>query len=297
MISADSVATPIVDWLSIVVPLPGDTVPRSLPIGSVNMVVVAKAGAAFLETVFTGEGWQSRGGRRPYSDGYANDGRGIYVWGGGHPNVCIEFTGAGCQYLRDTDSLSTALSAFTGHITRLDIAIDSETDVRPIDFAKDRVEGRIKSFGTQKSESGETCYIGSKSSEQYARVYRYEPPHPRAKYLRIETVSRKHYANAAAQSILENGISYAAQQTMNRYQFNQIEDIDTVDGNLPAPYRDRTLSKTEAWLIKQAAPAFRKLVDAGEIEDPWVWLFEHFWTEDMQKDVPAQPGMLDDIPF
>lgn len=281
-IDKSSVASPILDWLSFAVPFYGDKAPRTLPVGSVEQVLKDRCGEEFVAKVLHDQNWQNRRGRRPYSDGYANDEIGVYVWGGGHMNFLIEFTGKGCQKLREFGLQSVVLLGLYNFATRLDVAIDIETAIRPINFATDRRIGRIKSFGTQKSESGETCYVGSKSSEQYCRVYRYEPPHPRSQYLRIETVSRKEYAKIAAEKTLSQGVSAVAQMTMNRYNFNQAPNVSDVDETLPAPYRDRSLSKTETWLIKQAMPALRRLAKEQEIDNVQDWLFEHLFESDLE---------------
>lgn len=276
MIEANT--TPIVDWISIVVPVNHVKLPRVLNVDQFSREFSELIGHELMDVLLGMDGWERRGGRKPYRDGYANDECGVFVWGGGQQTYLVEISGKGCESLRERGLLGFLLKGCWDNLTRLDIAIDL-TGVESVQaFAAKRAPSRIKSHSTMVSETGTTCYIGSKRSEQYVRVYRYAEPHPRSQYTRVECVMRKHYAKKAAHNILAIGIAATAQMAVNRYKFEDMPMIENVSETLPAPYRDRSLAKTERWLIKQAAPAFLKLVQQGEIDDPERWLQEYFLT-------------------
>lgn len=229
-----------------------------------------------LRDIFQNDGWKESHGRRPYSGGYHNESLGVFVWLGGQSNVLIEVTGKGVHTLREHDILSDFMVFIKDRCSRLDIAVDLETDLRPSEVVAGIDTGRFKSRSSMTSIHGETEYIGSRKSERYARVYRYNEPHPRHKLLRIEFVIKKPHCGYAIESILGMGRAYTAQQMLNTFGLNEVVTVENHNETMPATRNDRKNSKTESWLIRQAAPAFERLVREGTIEDWREWLETHF---------------------
>lgn len=245
-----------------------------------------------IRAVFVEDGWQESHGRRPYSGGYHNEKMGFFVWMGGHENVLIEVTGKGIQNLRDADVLTDYMMFVKDRVSRLDIAVDAETDVRPRDFVADIEPGRFKSRSSMESQHGETEYIGSRKSDRYCRVYRYNEPHPRHKLLRVEFVIKKPHCEYAIESIFQMGRSYVAQQMLNTFGIGEKMTVENHDETMPATRNDRQNSKTEAWLIRQAAPAFQRLVKEGTIEDWRHWLKTYFLNEIVAMDGEEQQKLF-----
>jgi hypothetical protein len=174
-------------------------------------------------------------------------------------------------------------------MTRVDIAIDIETETRPVDFCAERESRKVRSESTVKSDSGETVYIGGRKSNRYMRCYRYNQPHPRAKYLRCEFVQRKKHAKQTAHEYMRMIAGMAKEKVLHsmvhelgaRFGLDhedwQPQSYDDVDIDTYRP--ERRSGKTEYWLVAQVAPAFKRLVREGVIENPKEWLEEHFLEE------------------
>lgn len=113
-------------------------------------------------------------------------------------NFLYELSGRGCDTFDTPHERFFALSYLGPHLTRLDIAIDIECDVSPIEFADARTHNRFRSKWTIESDEGQSVYVGSPKSDRYAVVYRYEEPHPRSHLLRIEHRFRRELAKETA---------------------------------------------------------------------------------------------------
>jgi len=137
------------------------------------------------------------------------------------------------------------------------------------------------------SDTGETCYIGSKQSERFARVYRYFPPHPRAHLLRVEMVFRRDYAKQVAATLVEHGVSSVAKSAGKVFGWaHPIWDVDSaveVDISVTSP--EKNAGKTVSWLVRSVAPAIQRLIADGTIRDPDAFFRTYF--------LPSDGSMLD----
>jgi len=124
-----------------------------------------------------------------------------YVWLSKKGLFLVEHTGAGCDHLQERSILLDIIKQRADRVTRIDIASDIYTATRPLDFAEKRTEGKIGSKGHYVSDTGETVYIGSKNSERFCRVYRYDGEHPRKDWLRVEYVYRREDAKIIADKL------------------------------------------------------------------------------------------------
>jgi len=236
-------------------------------------------GNSIFEGIFLEpDGWQPASGRRPYRYGQANTQIGVFVWFGGHSNALIQFSGQGCKFLEQNGWLNHVMSAVQPRVTRFDVAIDILTATRPQQFVKAGYNNRIKSYGEQTSTYGDTCYIGSRKSQKFCRVYRYNFPNPRHKMLRVEYETKKEQAQIAVASTLANGLAYASESLTKYYAWEHTDmpEPGEMVEKMQSQVADRTSAKTISWLLKQCAPAFKKLVENGSIENPVEFLEKHF---------------------
>lgn len=221
--------------------------------------------------------WQRRGGRPPYSVSWSQNGIAIYA---GIPNtILIEVSGQGCEYLRHLGVDLFNYDAVQRGVTRVDLAADMPCETSPDTFVECATKPHVRASGRFVSDSGHTCYVGSKKSDRYARVYRYSPPHPRSGLLRCEMVLRHEQAKNCALYIRTNGLQAALFSYGDMFGWKHPEWKIQASGEQPKPIPNtirRSSSKTVAWLIRQAAPAFKKCVDDGSISDPSAFIKEHF---------------------
>lgn len=232
-----------------------------------------------LATVFGGEWEKLEKSRAPYSDAWAQKERGIILYAGISLNhCCVEISGSGCEKLIEKNCMEHVISCVQERITRIDIASDIETEVSPVTFVGSLKHDRMRSSGHQLSASGETCYVGSRKSERYARVYRYFEPHPRAAYLRVEHVFRGDYACNVGRAILDAGLDNVASSAGAAFGWahNTWQPNETTEVDLSIVKAERTTGSTVYWLMKQVAPAFKRLCAEGIITDPEKFCRDYF---------------------
>lgn len=176
--------------------------------------------------------------------------------------VLLEFSGRGCERLRQNGLLTNFVTLGQTHASRIDIAIDFETVTRPVDFSSTASNPRIKTRSEIRSESGETCYLGSRKSERYCRVYRYNEPHPRARYLRLEMVHRKDLAKETCKVIIKAGIQEAADRAAASYAFEHDIYKDLGASPIRSHRAETEHSNTIRWFYTQVVPAIRKMIAA-----------------------------------
>lgn len=264
----------IVDWLSF-------SLPVYAPVkGEVKETAFTeiKHHLPALTEVFIEWEWKETSGRAPYDRSYSSDRNGFRIFAGiGVSHIAIEVSGLGCKRLRDTGLTDYVLNVVSDRVSRIDLALDIETDTMPTKFIESGYSGRIRSVGTVKSDSGETVYIGSQKSDRYCRVYRYFEPHPRANFLRIEYVFRRKEAKQVAKQLTSESISEVVRKANKTYKWEDeiMVNLKSVEG-LTASVAHRTKAKTLRWLITQVAPAFKLLVEEGVIENAEEFVRDHF---------------------
>lgn len=189
-------------------------------------------------------------------------------WNPSQPFSLIEITSKGMQNLREIRLSGKMAVHYSEFLTRIDFAVDFETDIRPKTFAETRDQKRFTSYGDIKSETGETYYVGSRSSDRFVRVYRYNPPHPRSHLLRAEFQLKKDNAKVAAASLRNHSVREICESLLYTFGFSH-EIIQSSYSNkkmLAAP-RDYGNGSTVRWLFKQVLPAITKLVSDGDHEN------------------------------
>lgn len=213
--------------------------------------------------------WKFVGGRKPFAKLFHSNEGGISILSDDRQKFTLfEVSGHGCDVLEEENALFGFISHYRERITRIDIAADLLTDTRPIDFADQREKGKFKSQSHVISDSGETFYIGSKNSDRYARVYRYNQPHDRAHLLRCEFVLRDENAKKLAVEVLERGVARMASALGATFGFLHPAwfEVKFDEEKFTSAPRERRDGATVRWLMKQVIPALEKLKEEGNVE-------------------------------
>lgn len=270
-----------IDWLSFTLPIG-----QGEPLAPHRMVqYISEALYDFSPVVFEGifgdYSYEQRKGRPPYSIGYARSDAGCYIFC--HPllpHFLIELTGQGCDALSTRVNPLEFLRGVSSRLTRIDVASDMLCDTDPLAFAALRNEGRFKSHSEFVSETGITAYVGSRTSNRYARVYRYNPPHERAHLLRAEHVLKAEDAKATALSILESGLPAVTVALGNAFGWTHASwTPQAVERAEIAVWRpERHSGKTMYWLNAAVAPALVKLCRESGF-DAEAWLRDNVLTK------------------
>lgn len=214
-------------------------------------------------------------GRAPFRSSLRSSGAGVAIFFEHKTGLClVEFSGQGCHWLRERGLLENVVELHFDRMTRIDIAHDWQTDINPGDFAELRDKGRFKSIGNFESASGQTVYVGSKTSERYARVYRYHEPHPRSGLMRLEVVLKKDAAKAAAQYINAYGVHLAMIAMNEGFKWSHPLWEEFVTEEAPKViWRPRERGgSTLRWLYKQVLPAVEKTLQNGDLDGVREWI-------------------------
>lgn len=224
-------------------------------------------------------GWQVVKPRAPYSFARRSNDctRTLYV----HPlasHFTLEVSGQYCQKIAPV--MPDVCKAFEGCFTRLDLAVDMDTPVTPLEFDEKVNAQRIQTRSKMVSSTGQTVYIGSRTSERFARVYRYFPPHPRAHLLRAEFQLKGAYANAYADEIAQ-GVTLSSLASGLGDTFGFAHDCWKPDSvSKPVTVASHAQSgQTVAWLTKTVAPLLRRLEREGKL-DVSAWIAEYVTKHD-----------------
>lgn len=217
---------------------------------------------------FTRLRWEQQHGRKPYSVSIRTPDQGIAFFANAKlPHALVEFSGKGCHKLLQSEHQEAILNLACERATRIDIACDIECDIDPRDFCAKRVQGRFKSGSEIVSESGVTVYVGSKTSNRYARVYRYAPPHPRSHLLRVEHVFKGEDAKTTLSLFGWSGGEAVAAECARMFGWeHEAWDVAPVtDSELKADRPERGEAKTIYWLYETVAPVLARLHKEGKL--------------------------------
>lgn len=255
-----------IDWISFTIP-GGEPDPTATNPGWAVALLALSNVSKGLRRLFEHEGTVLDGaGRAPFKASLRNQEIGISVFYGHKKNlVLVEISGLGCETLRRFDGEQKLLSAAHDRLTRLDIACDFESGVSPAEFSSQRATDRFTSGAHMTSETGETVYVGSRTSDRYARVYRYHPPHPRSNFLRCEMVLRDEQARLTAQTLLTEPLDIVAQRVGLAFGWSHplwgstSSALEKLSASRPV---DRG-GGTVRWLFTQVLSAISKLINEG----------------------------------
>lgn len=220
------------------------------------------------QMLMNGMDWIPRPGRAPYNSAQQRSDNGVMIFAHQRiDNSLVEVGGIGMDSLGSLKAELALLEEVAPRLTRVDVAVDIFTPTRPDAFAQHRVEGRFKAWSEAVSQSGHTVYIGSKTSDRYARVYRYNEPHPRAQFLRVEHVLKAEQAKLAAQQIGELGLEEFVARIGNTFGWSHPDwNTGSNSDEAAAAWRpERRQGKTVAWVYSSVLPCLARLVKEGAL--------------------------------
>ncbi|MEO5645852.1 MAG: hypothetical protein ABIQ91_00020 [Candidatus Paceibacterota bacterium] len=193
--------------------------------------------------------------------------------GGTNAHIFIEFSGRACYNFEAGDHLLPLIQATHERCSRVDFAVDIETETLPTEFSTHRKGSAFKSNGTINSPSGQTCYIGARASERMVRVYRYYKPHPRSNILRVEAEYKGDAAKASSKHLLEVGLQQACLDAHAPFGWQHIDwDTEGETGEkLTYKSYNPSNANTIRWLYGDVITALRKAIENGIVDlDDWL---------------------------
>lgn len=255
----------LIDWLSI--SLPYNSVFQIAPSGNftINENFNNKRILPLLTWLNSYTDWEVGHGRKVFDRSAHSPTGGMTVfWRDTLPYSLVEITGTGMQELRKYKHIGLFLRLYGNWLTRLDASRDIACDTDPRDFARLRDDKKFSSYDEKKEARGITYYVGSRTSERYACVYRYAEPHPRAGHLRVEHRLKGDYAKNAAAAILKDSLSVYIAQLGNTFGWAHPSwQLNPAVGKVAGIPRDTKQGKTERWLLASVLPAIKKLIAHG----------------------------------
>jgi DNA relaxase NicK len=187
-------------------------------------------------------------------------------------HVYIEIGGQACDYIRAHGSIEDLLKRIGTRASRIDFAVDMESEMSVRDFIVNRQGQAFKAGGDIFSEDGETSYVGSWKGERFARVYRYHEPHPRSKFLRAEVVLRGVYAKQAVELVLTEGEVTTALVAHKPFGWSAScwEPEEISESVIKSQRSDKENASTIRWLFGDVVSSIIKnhnegLIDAREM--------------------------------
>lgn len=188
-------------------------------------------------------------------------------------HIFVELAGQACANFDSRDLLIPLISDTYQRATRIDFAVDIKTEVTPKEFIDARSGQSFKSSGNKYSPSGGTEYLGGRSSQRMARVYRYYVPHPRYEYLRIETEYKGDAAKSSSKHLVTTNLQQACLDAHQPFGWmHPVWDTkDIITSRISySSYRPDTAS-TLVWLYGDVVTALRKATKAGLVDlDEWL---------------------------
>lgn len=155
--------------------------------------------------------------------------------------------------------------------SRIDLAVDTDTAFVSA-FAKQAENGVLNTRARRWSiinsqDNGQTVYIGSRSSEQFLRVYNKgsEQGLSDIPWTRIELENKGSAAIAVKGAIRAASIPSCCKTYIRGFCDSDLPEWRAAfDG--PAIYHksNKGITNTRAWLLETCAPAMRRLIDDGD---------------------------------
>jgi hypothetical protein len=219
-------------------------------------------------------GWGIEKGSGFYSVRLRHEHSGVAIsFGEINAHLFVELSGRACQNLDALDCLLSVVALTHERCSRIDFAVDLETEASPERFSASRNGSAFKANGTINSPSGQTCYLGSRKSERMARVYRYYEPHPRAALLRVEAEYKGDAAKAMSKHLLETDIRQACLDAHKPFGWSHGAWGSEKGEGQKIPYKayKPDNASTVRWLYGDVITALRKAIETGLVElDDWL---------------------------
>jgi len=216
---------------------------------------------------FDGQGFDRAARRHNFDLCLQRSDNGFFIGGRGPEGYMLfDATGRACDAIREPGQSHRIVSEISECLTRFDYAVDISCATSPSEFVNSRSHKAMRTIAFTRSDTGETAYVGSRKSDRFVRVYRYNPPHPRHHLLRVEYVFRRGMARAAAKEYCQQeGDEVFLSKLGNTYGWSHpvYQPGVTSDERVAAPSVDRHTEDTIAWLYKQVAPAMARVMKSG----------------------------------
>jgi hypothetical protein len=252
------------------------TIPARLAFNEVTDEIQEFVQSTFSSLLPTGDiqttletSWSIERAKGFYSHRLRHEQTGIALsFGTINAHVYCELSGKACDCLESANILSPLIASTAPRCSRIDFAVDFVTDIRPEEFSVFRNDTRWKYVSHIVSASGTTDYVGSRTGERMARVYRYNPPHPRAGMLRIEAEYKGDAAKALVRELESrplNEVCLAAHAPFGwSHAIWNTGEIDAV--KIPYSAHSPDNAATVRWLYGVVASSVRKAIQDGLID-------------------------------
>lgn len=220
------------------------------------------------------EGWQHEHIHRFYQHRLRNTSTDITLsYGKTNSHVLVEFDGKACSVLDGLDLLLPIILSTSARTSRIDFAVDIECKVTPAEFISQRSGKSFVSNGSKYTPTGGTEYIGGRTSERMARVYRYYEPHPRHKFLRVEAEYKGDAAKVTSEYLRTHSVQETCLVAHKPFGWLHPEWIPDTSEIAKLPYRaySPTNASTVRWLYGDVVTALRKAVK-NDLIDFEEWL-------------------------
>lgn len=255
----------LIDWLSI--SLPYNYLFRVDETGKFTIMEETKNPRLkpLTDWLNTFDDWEVGQGRKVFDRSAFSSHGGITIfWRDTLPYSLVEITGTGMSKIRKQKLVKNFIELYANWLTRIDVTRDIDTDADPRDFARLRDDKKFKSYDEKVENKGITYYVGSRTSERYACVYRYAEPHPRAGLLRVEHRLKGDYAKRAAAELVKDGLSTYIARLGNTFGWSHPAwSLNPAVGKASAVPRDTRQGKTERWLLTSVLPAIKNIIKSG----------------------------------
>jgi DNA relaxase NicK len=232
--------------------------------------------------------WTLESGGKNYSIRLRHNATDVALsFGSKNAHIYVELAGKACDAYESVDALVPLVSSTCERSSRLDVATDFETNVTPEQFSAFRNTDKWKYAPYYPSESGTTCYVGSRKSERMARVYRYNPPHPRSHLLRVETEYKGKAAKALAALVVKTPISALALRSNAIFGWSHPlwDEMGGIGETVKyKSYRPQNAA-TVRWLYGDVSKAIRKGIANGYLE--WDEFVAHVFKKE-NRDKPEE---------
>lgn len=255
-----------IDWLSYTVPWNAPRIKHLSPDVSVELVAERASGMIerwYAERALHGYRWQFVSVEKP--------GLRVMISPRNHDmGVHVQFAGSALAGESVLERLQFALEV-GGNVTRIDIAVDvaQRWNIRAMydQVVDGAVITRAKKPAYVEGETGATCYVGSRTSEKYLRVYdkggQMKSGRP---WTRVELECKGGFAQRIANYVYQEGLGSIPQVIRGFCDWTSFpawndvmnSNIDRV--SLPQPERS---SNTRGWLLEIVAPALAKYAAAN----------------------------------
>ncbi len=227
-----------------------------------------------LSTFSNVEDWTHESAARFYQHRLRHDVTKVALsYGKINAHILVELSGFACNQFDSRDLLLPLIEQTHQRTSRIDFAVDIHTTTDPKVFIDERGNKSFKSSGHKVSPTGRTYYIGGRTSERMARVYRYNEPHPRSHLLRVEAEYKGEAAKVAAGHLSTSGLQQSCLDAHHPFQWQHTDWQQDGIQSEKMPYKayKPENASTVRWLYGDVITALRKAIKAELVDlDEWL---------------------------